>query len=264
LEPDAIRGRNTFDTLTNLPGARQEDNLRLLIGAMHKLTHYRLCPHSRSIRIALGELGIAADLTEERPWEWRPEFLALNPSGALPVLKIDDGPVLCGAYAASEFLAEEEGLVGAGDATVTLFPGSTSERAEVRRLVDWFHCKLDREVTRDLLYERVYAPVARRAARGPDLELLRAVRANLRYHLRYVAFLADQRRWLAGDEMSFADMAAAGHLSALDYLGEVPWEQFPSAKMWYVRIKSRRSFGPLLGDRVPGLAPPPHYEDLDF
>ena len=96
------------------------------------------------------------------------------------------------------------------------------------------------------------------------MEVLRAVRANLRYHLRYISFLADHRRWLAGDEMSFADIAAAAHLSCVDFFGEVPWEEFPNAKEWYVRIKSRRSFRPILADRVPGVTPPPHYEDLDF
>ena len=38
----------------------------------------------------------------------------------------------------------------------------------------------------------------------------------------------------------------------------------PGAKDWYVRIKSRPSFRPLLADRVPGVQPPEHYSDLDF
>jgi glutathione S-transferase len=64
--------------------------------------------------------------------------------------------------------------------------------------------------------------------------------------------------------MSFADMAAAGHLSCLDYLDEVPWDEFPSARNWYVRLKSRPSFQPLLTDRLPGIPPPLHYDNLDF
>jgi glutathione S-transferase len=51
---------------------------------MHTLIHFRLCPLSRAIRIALAELGIEPELIEERPWEWRPELLALNPAGELP------------------------------------------------------------------------------------------------------------------------------------------------------------------------------------
>ena len=97
-----------------------------------------------------------------------------------------------------------------------------------------------------------------------DWTVRETARANLRHHLGYIGHLADRRRWLAGDEMSFADLAAAAHLSAVDYLGEVPWDRYPAAKTWYMRLKSRRSFRPLLADRVAGFAPPPHYDDLDF
>lgn len=230
---------------------------------MHTLIHYRLCPASRAIRIVLAELAIEVELAEEKPWEWRQEFLALNPSGELPVLELDTGVLLCGAYAISEYLAEEFPQHPVDGRTVPLFPGTSEERAEVRRLVDWFHRKLNREVVRDLLHEKLFARIAG-PGRNPDMEVLRAVRANLRYHLRYISFLADHRRWLAGDEMSFADIAAAAHLSSVDYFGEVPWEEHPMAKAWYARIKSRRSFRPILAERIAGLAPPPHYEDLDF
>jgi glutathione S-transferase len=231
---------------------------------MHKLTHYRLCPFSRSIRIALAELSIEIDFTEERPWEWRPEFLALNPSGDLPVLEVQGGPPVCGAYAISEYLADDNKHHPVDGQIVPLFPGGTAERAEVRRLVDWFHNKLYREVSRDLLQEKLYARIAEETPRSPDIDVLRAARANLRYHLSYISHLADQRRWLAGDEMSFADIAAAAQLSSVDYLDEVPWEQYPAAKAWYVRLKSRRSFRAVLADRIAGATPPPHYDDLDF
>lgn len=231
--------------------------------AMNTLIHYRLCPASRAIRIVLAELGIEAELVEEKPWEWRQEFLALNPSGELPVLQFDNGVLLCGAYAISEYLAEEYPVHPIDGRTVPLFPGNSEERAEVRRLVDWFHRKLNREVVSDLLQEKYYGRILG-PTHVPDLEVLRAVRANLRYHLRYISFLSDHRRWLAGDELSFADIAAAAHLSSVDYFEEVPWDEFPLAKAWYARIKSRRSFRAILADRVPGVAPPPHYDDLDF
>jgi len=233
---------------------------------MHTLTHFRLCPHSRSIRLLLGEIGIEARLVEERPWEYRPELLALNPAGELPVLSLDSGPVLCGAYAASEYIAEELKRHPIDGRPVPLFPGTREERAEVRRLVDWFHGKLDREVTREFLEEKVYRGYRTSGGNtgAPDAAILRAVRANLRYHLSYVAYLAHERRWLAGDDMSFADLAAAAHLSTLDYLGEVPWDGYESAKQWYARLKSRPSFRPLLADRISGTPAPVHYTNLDF
>lgn len=231
---------------------------------MHTLTQFRLCPRSRSIRLALAEVGVEVALADERPWEWRSEFLAINPSGELPVLAFDGGPVLSGAYAISEYLSEILADREKDGRHAPLFHGAAPERAEQRRLVDWFHGKLDREITRELLVERVYGHLMSDTAHSPDPGALRAIRSNIRYHLAYVNHLAHERRWLAGDEMSFADMAAAGHVSTIDYLGECPWESYPSAKSWYARLKSRPSFRALLSDRMPGISPAPVYADLDF
>jgi glutathione S-transferase len=50
----------------------------------------------------------------------------------------------------------------------------------------------------------------------------------------------------------------------IDYVGEAPWDQFKNVRTWYMKIKSRPCFRPLLADRMPGLPPAPHYHDLDF
>jgi glutathione S-transferase len=232
---------------------------------MHTLTHFKLCPFSRSIRLALAEIGLDVTLSEERPWEGRAQFLALNPAGELPILKVADGPMLCGAYAISEYLDTEPPSLEDDAPPCVLFPGDAVEQAEVRRLVDWFHRKFDREVTRELLHEKVYARLMPSGdTHTPDADIMRAIRSNLRYHLKYLSFLTNQRQWLAGDEMSFADLSAGAHLSTIDYLDEIAWEEFPAAKAWYMRLKSRRSMRALLADRLVGQPPPSHYGDLDF
>ncbi len=86
----------------------------------------------------------------------------------------------------------------------------------------------------------------------------------MRYHLKYIGWLLQRREWLAGNRMSYADLAAAAHLSCADYLGDVPWTEDEAAHAWYARIKSRPSFRPILNDRVPGMAPAAHYADPDF
>lgn len=230
---------------------------------MHRLWHFRLCPLSRSIRITLAELGLELDVIEEQPWDVGQDLLQLNPAGELPVLEIDAGPVLCGAYAISEYIADELKRHPVDGLEVPLFPGNREQRAEVRRLVDWFHGKFHREVTKELLFEKVYTRLHPGSA-GPDADILRAIRGNLRYHLSYISYLAHGRRWLAGEDLSFADIAAAAHLSSVDYLGEVAWEEFPLAKEWYARVKSRPAFRAILSDRLPGATPPSHYTDLDF
>ncbi len=231
---------------------------------MTKLVHFRLCPLSRSIRLALSELKVDATLEEEKPWEWREAFLALNPSGELPVFCPDDNKAaICGSYAISEYLADAQST--SAPSQTKLFPGSAEQRAECRRVVDWFHGKFNREVTRPLLEEKIYSRFDPTGARKPDADALRAARNNLRYHLGYLEFLSHDRNWLAGSEMSFADLAAAAHISTLDYVAEADWDDKPMARQWYARMKSRPSMRPILAERVPGAPlPPAHYPDPDF
>ena len=230
---------------------------------MPTLHHYPLLAGSRFVRLILAEYGEEAILSEMAPWERTQELLALNPSGELPVFVDDDGAVVVGAAVIGEYLAETRG-VRLGEQA--LMPAAPKERAETRRLMAWFLGKMDAEVTAYLLAEKVYKR-RMQAADGsavPDPAAIRAARANIKYHLRYVGYLAARRTCLAGREMSFADLAAAAELSAVDYLGEVPWDEDTMAKTWYARVKSRPSFRALLSDQVRGVPAVAHYGDLDF
>ena len=98
----------------------------------------------------------------------------------------------------------------------------------------------------------------------PRSELIRAGRENIGYHMDYITYLVERRNYIASEVFSLADIAAAAHLSCLDYLGDVPWDRYLGAKEWYARVKSRPSFRAILADHMPGLPPPRHYADLDF
>ena len=91
---------------------------------------------------------------------------------------------------------------------------------------------------------------------APDGNVIRACLQNVHYHMDYVGYLTERRRWLAGDEFSYADISAAAHFSCLDYLGDAPWGDHILAKDWYMRVKSRPSFRPLLATGSP-VSPPP-------
>ncbi len=251
---------------------KRADPMRVTVfSRMTTLRHYRLCPHSRSIRILLGELSIATTLIEDKPWTWPEDLLAVNPAGELPVLVTREEEPVCGAYAISEWLSEDvvrehpDGSGGERARQGHVFPGSASERAEVRRLVDWFHGKMHRDVTGFLLEEKVYARFRAEGGGSPDAEMLRSVQSNMRQHLRYVEHLTSARKWLAGETLSFADLAAAGQISVVDYLGGIDWAGHDAAKLWYARIKSRPSVREILSERVPGApVPPDYYDDPDF
>jgi glutathione S-transferase len=227
---------------------------------MLTLLHHPLCPLSRYVRLVLGEYGLEVRLVEERFWERREEFLLLNPAGEIPVLVQDGVPPVPGATVIAEYLQETK----VGEAA--LMPEAAAARVEVRRLATWFNDKFHSEVSGPLVTERVFKRHMTREQGGgpPDTDALRAARSNIRYHLAYIGWLTQTRDWLAGDTLSYADLAAAGHLSSADYLGEVPWTENEAAKNWYARVKSRPSFRSILADTLAGVPAAKHYADLDF
>lgn len=205
----------------------------------------------------LGEKGMDFDMKVEKTWERRPEFLAMNPAGQVPVLIDDDDTVVVDSNAICEYL--EEVYKDHGN---PLLGSDPVARAEVRRLIAWFDIKFHREVTNCLVGEKIDKRFL--GLGHPDSNAIRAGHANIHTHLDYIAWLTERRSWLAGDTFSLADIAAASHLSCLDYIGDVPWDDHPEARDWYARIKSRKTFRPILADHIPGVPPPKHYADPDF
>ena len=230
---------------------------------MLTLFHHPFCPHSRFIRLALAEHGLEYRTIEERVWERREDFLMLNPAATTPVLVAEGYPPVPGVATIAEFLDE---TVGAAMAERRLLPFDVARRIEVRRLTSWFNEKFFNEVSGPMVLERFYKRLMRVEQGGgpPDSDAIRAARINVRYHIAYIGWLVRTRDWLAGDRMTLADLAAAAHLSAVDYLGDVPWSEDEASKNWYARVKSRPSFRPLLGDLVAGIPPSSTYADLDF
>lgn len=222
---------------------------------MRKLYHFWLCPFSRKIRFLLAEKKLSFEKMIVKPWERNESFVPLNPEGLPPVLIDDDGKSIANAYPITEYLEEvyfEPSFLGK----------ISVQRAEIRRLVAWFDEKFNGEVTHNLVYEKV---LRRKMGQGqPDSTAIRIGNANIHDHLEYISWLCDRRKWLGGNEFSLADMSAAAHLSCIDYLGDIPWEKHPGAKVWYARVKSRPTFREILSDVIPGLSPAPHYTDLDF
>ena len=220
---------------------------------MRTLYHLWLHPFSRKVRIALAEKNLDFDLQIEKVWERRTDFLALNPAGDVPVLIEKDGTTLANSQVICEYLEEvypEVNLLGVDPV----------QRSEVRRLTSWFDVKFNREVTDNIVGEKLMKRFLKLGE--PHGPAIRAGHANIHYHLDYIGFLTEKRKWLAGDKFSLADIAAAAHLSSIDYIGDVPWEEHQAARVWYDKIIERKSFQPLLEDRIPGFAPVGVLEDV--
>ena len=221
---------------------------------MWHLYQHTLCPFSRKVRFLAAEKGVTVELVRELPWERRDGFIELNPAGQTPVLS-DGTLVLIDSVAICEYLeetVERTSLLGSG----------ATERAEQRRLIAWFDQKFYSEAVVPLLSERMFKRVVARAA--PDAGVLRAAGRAVEGHLDYFDYLLERRRWLSGPAFGMADIAAAAHISVADYLGGIDWDGHDSTRQWYSALKSRPPFRPMLGEKMEGLPPPPHYDKLDF
>lgn len=218
------------------------------------LVGHTISPQSRKIRIMLSEKKVLFVLKEEEPWRLSADFKKLNLAGELPVL-IFDGHVISGNYAVTEYLEEHYPLP-------SLIGKDHIERAEVRRLTDWFDQKFYREVYQYVVGEKVLRRFQHNGA--PDARVIRAGLNNLKYHLEYLDWLTERNNYLAGSVFSLADVTAAAHLSILDYLGDIEWESYKNAKLWYSKIKSRPSFQDILKDTIKGVMASQSYQNLDF
>ena len=221
---------------------------------MLRLYHFSLSPFSRKVRLCLAEKKIEVELVEEKYWEQSAEFLRRSPAGRVPILRVE-GRNLSESLPICEYLEEIY-------PDPILIPRTGEERYEVRRLTNWFDDQFYHQVTQKLLRERLIKKIS--GAGFPDSKNVKEGAKRIKYHLDYMAWLLERRRWLAGDVMTLADFAAASHLSCLDYISDVDWNRSSAIKDWYAKIKSRPAFRSILADQVPGFPPPRHYNDLDF
>ncbi|MBE6448970.1 MAG: glutathione S-transferase family protein [Alphaproteobacteria bacterium] len=218
------------------------------------LIHHPASAFGRKVRLQMSEKKMLYILREEEPWRLSEDVFKLNPAGELPIF-LNDGQMVIGHYAISEYLEETS-------TEIPLIFGDALQKAEIRRLVDWFDNKFYKEVYRNIVCEKVHKRFANGSA--PDSRILKVGLNNLCYHLEYIEWLLERRPYLAADTLSLADIAAVAQISVVDYLGSVPWEDYRSAKVWYSKIKSRPAFKDILKDNIKGILPAKHYANLDF
>jgi len=229
----------------------------MFLSNMYKLYHHPICPLSRQIRVYLKELNTEFGLVKEEYWIRRQEFVDMNPAGTLPVLESKDQNLcIIGIYPIVEYMID----------TIPEFrfmPISDHRlKSQIRQHFFWFNDKFYREVTKILIDEKMVRLLMR--VGGPRIEFIKAAKQNLTQHLRYLSSLLDKNPYIASEQISCADIAAACHISTIDYFGEMNWDSWPQIRHWYSLIKSRPGFRPLLQDYIAGFTPSKEYSDLDF
>lgn len=221
---------------------------------MLTLYHFGFCPFGRKIALGLREKGLEFEDIIETRASPSPRFFQVSPKGENPVF-VDQQVTCTNDYVAVEYLEEVYPVP-------VLMGKSPKQRAETRRLLAWFDNSFFQDIYLSLFYERILKRLLRLGE--PSTETIKSGRSALREALMYIDHLAYSRKFLGGEFFSWADIGASCHLSCIDYLGEIPWESFPFAKEWYVKIKSRPSFRPFLHQSLPIASPASCYGLLDF
>jgi glutathione S-transferase len=225
---------------------------------MYILHHQTICPFSRKIRFLLAQKGIEFELIKENFWERRKEFIAINTMGTVPVL-VDrhSHQIVSGSSVIVEYIEEKH------DDEKKYLGDSLSKKVEIRRLQMWFDEKFYHEVSKFILDERFFNRFSKEKI-IPNPDHFRLASHNLNIHFNYIEFLLETRKYLAGDQISIADFSAAGHISSLDYFGDINWQNRHAVKEWYSVVKSQKGFAEILKDRISGTPPSEQYEQLDF
>ncbi|KJV71012.1 glutathione S-transferase, C-terminal domain protein, partial [Orientia tsutsugamushi str. UT76] len=206
---------------------------------MRKVYYYPLCPFSRQLRIILKEVDSVFTLIKEEFWLKKKEFITLNPNGKLPVLIETSGLVVYDIFTIIEYLREIE-------PNFHFICNEPEKNVAIRKLFTWFNDKFYHEVTKIILDEKLIKFLKNYGS--PRSDLLKIAKTSQKAHFNFIANLLQSNSYLAGDQVTIADIAAASHISVIDYFNEVVWDYYPSVKNWYVLIKSRPSFKPLLQD----------------
>ncbi|MDG1436271.1 MAG: glutathione S-transferase family protein [Rickettsiaceae bacterium] len=223
---------------------------------MQKLYHHPMCPLSRQVRIYLKEFNKEFTLINEPYWTRREEFVKINPASTLPVLQLDSMDYsLVGIYAISEYISETQ-------ENFYFMPSDPIMRAEARRYMSWFNEKFYREVSKVLVDEKMIRLLMSQGE--PRSGFIMTAKSNITQHLNFLTALLKKNTYIISEQITCADIAAAAHISIVDYFGEINWNRWSTLKEWYSILKSRPSFQPLLQDRIAGFNPSSEYSNLDF
>jgi glutathione S-transferase len=207
-----------------------------------RLFDFTAAPSPQKVRIFAAEKGleiptVGVDLRARA--QHHPEFLAVNPSGTVPVLELDDGTVLTESLAICRYLEDRE-------PTPALFGNDARSRALVLMWNDI--ATLEGYLAIQEVLRNEHPAFADRALPGPvpyaQIPAL-AVRGRARtagFFDRLEARLG-QAPYLAGDDLSYADIAGYVYTTFAERaLGEDVRVGRPGLRRWHAALAARPAF----------------------
>ncbi|WP_424812599.1 glutathione S-transferase [Roseococcus sp. YIM B11640] len=207
------------------------------MNAIMTIHDWPIGPYPARVRIAIAEKSLQPRIRFEtvhlRKGEHkRPEFLAKNYSGTLPVLELEDGTFIAECTAITEYL---DALDGA--------PTLTGRTPRERGLIHMMNKRAEIELLDPIsVYFHHATP-----GLGPDVELYQNAEWGLRQRdkalrgMRYFDGVLRQQPFVAGDFFSMADIAVIGGLIFAELLKVPVPEEYGALLAWYARVQERPS-----------------------
>jgi glutathione S-transferase len=194
-----------------------------------KLYHNPLSPNVRRVRLTAAVLGLTLDeqkLDFAKGEHKKPEYLALNPNGAVPTL-VDGDFVLTESRAIMQYLAAKKPESG-------LLPRDEQARAEVSRWQFWDAAHFSPQMG-TLAFEKLIKGMM--GLGEPDAGKVQDALVNFRRFAAVLDKRLESRKYLVGNALTVADLTVASSLMYAQAT-EAPLADFPHVKDWFEGIAS--------------------------
>jgi glutathione S-transferase len=192
-----------------------------------KLYHNPLSPNVRRVRLTAAILGLALDehkLDFAKGEHKHPEYLALNPNGAVPTL-VDGDFVLTESRSIMQYLAAQKPESG-------LLPKDERGRADVTRWQFWDSSHFSPQLG-TLGFEKVFKGMM--GLGEPDLAKVTEALNNFRRFAGVLEKRLEGKKFVVGNALTIADLTLASSLMYAQAL-ELPLAEFPNMKTWFESI----------------------------
>jgi glutathione S-transferase len=198
-----------------------------------KLYHNPLSPNVRRVRLTAAVLGIEL---EEKKLDFakgehkNPEYLALNPNGAVPTL-VDGDFVLTESRAIMQYLASKKPESG-------LLPRDEAARADVARWQFWDASHFSPHLAA-IAFERLLKGML--GLGEPDTNKIQEALGNFRRFGAVLNKRLEGKPYVVGAALTVADLTLASSLMYAKQ-AEVPVAEFPQVEKWFSRISDMEAW----------------------
>jgi glutathione S-transferase len=192
-----------------------------------KLFHNPMSPNTRRVRLTAAVLGIEL---EEKKLDFakgehkNPEYLALNPNGAVPTL-VDGDFVLTESRAIMQYLAAKKPESG-------LLPRDEAARADVTRWQFWDASHFSPHLA-TVAFERLLKGMM--GMGDPDTRKIEEALGNFRRFGAVLNKRLEGKQYVVGSTLTIADLTLASSLMYAKQ-AEIPLAEFPAVQAWFSRI----------------------------